>query len=100
MSDIPHLWVADCPNCIGGRFFQSCFLSRFRFRSDRWFAMATFHTRSAARFMIAPSVVLLFAWMIVPLAMTIYFSLLNYNLLNPGMESFVGLLNYQYFLTD
>jgi sorbitol/mannitol transport system permease protein len=34
--------------------------------------MATLHTRSAARLMIAPSVVLLFAWMIVPLAMTIY----------------------------
>ncbi|PDS75726.1 sugar ABC transporter permease, partial [Rhizobium sp. L18] len=32
--------------------------------------MATLHTRSAARLMIAPSVLLLFAWMIVPLAMT------------------------------
>lgn len=62
--------------------------------------MATLHTRSAARLMIAPSVVLLFAWMIVPLVMTIYFSLLNYNLLSPGMENFVGLLNYEYFLTD
>jgi sorbitol/mannitol transport system permease protein len=38
--------------------------------------------------------------MIVPLAMTIYFSLLNYNLLNPGTESFVGFLNYSYFLSD
>ncbi|MBB3138522.1 sorbitol/mannitol transport system permease protein [Rhizobium pisi] len=62
--------------------------------------MATLHTRSAARLMIAPSVLLLFAWMIVPLAMTIYFSLLNYNLLSPGLESFVGLLNYEYFLSD
>ncbi|MBX5024667.1 carbohydrate ABC transporter permease [Rhizobium lentis] len=62
--------------------------------------MATLHTRSAARMMIAPSVLLLFAWMIVPLAMTIYFSTLNYNLLSPGMESFVGLLNYEYFLSD
>ncbi|TCA13379.1 sugar ABC transporter permease, partial [Rhizobium leguminosarum bv. viciae] len=59
--------------------------------------MATLHTRSAARLMIAPSVLLLFAWMIVPLVMTIYFSLLNYNLLSPGMESFVGFLNYEYF---
>jgi sorbitol/mannitol transport system permease protein len=50
--------------------------------------------------MIAPSVVLLFLWMIVPLVMTIYFSLLNYNLLSPGMETFVGFLNYKYFLTD
>ena len=47
-------------------------------------AMATLHTRSAARLMIAPSVLLLLAWMIVPLAMTIYFSFLRYNLLMPG----------------
>jgi sorbitol/mannitol transport system permease protein len=38
--------------------------------------------------------------MIVPLVMTIWFSLLRYNLLDPGNESFVGLLNYRYFLTD
>jgi sorbitol/mannitol transport system permease protein len=62
--------------------------------------MATLHTRSAARLMMAPSVILLFAWMIVPLAMTLYFSLLNYNLLTPETEAFVGLLNYSYFLTD
>jgi len=62
--------------------------------------MATLHTRAAARLMMAPSVILLFAWMIVPLAMTLYFSLLHYNLLMPGTENFVGLLNYSYFLTD
>jgi len=50
--------------------------------------------------MMAPSVILLLLWSLIPLAMTIYFSLLNYNLLNPGMETFVGFLNYQYFLTD
>jgi sorbitol/mannitol transport system permease protein len=38
--------------------------------------------------------------MIVPLAMTIWFSLLRYSLLDPGNESFIGLLNYEYFLTD
>jgi sorbitol/mannitol transport system permease protein len=62
--------------------------------------MATLHTRSAARLMMAPSVVLLFAWMIVPLVMTIYFSLLNYNLLNPGVETWAGFTNYSYFLSD
>jgi sorbitol/mannitol transport system permease protein len=62
--------------------------------------MATQQTRTLGRFMLAPAVVLLFVWMIVPLAMTIYFSSLNYNLLNPGMESFAGLDNYYYFLTD
>ena len=62
--------------------------------------MATLHTRSTARLMMAPSVLLLFAWMIVPLVMTIYFSTLNYNLLNPGSHDFLGFLNYEYFVTD
>jgi len=62
--------------------------------------MATQQTRTLGRFMLAPAVALLFVWMIVPLAMTIYFSSLNYNLLNPGVESFAGLDNYYYFLTD
>jgi sorbitol/mannitol transport system permease protein len=62
--------------------------------------MATLHTRSAARLMMAPSVILLFAWMIVPLCMTIYFSFLHYNLLMPGTEEWVGFLNYRFFLTD
>jgi sorbitol/mannitol transport system permease protein len=47
--------------------------------------MATLHTRSTARFMMAPAVVLLLLWMIVPLAMTLYFSFLRYNLLMPGI---------------
>jgi sorbitol/mannitol transport system permease protein len=50
--------------------------------------------------MIAPSVILLFLWMIVPLAMTIYFSFLRYNLLMPGMEEWAGFTNYQFFLSD
>jgi sorbitol/mannitol transport system permease protein len=62
--------------------------------------MATLHTRSAARLMMAPSVILLFAWMIVPLGMTVYFSFLHYNLLMPGTEKWVGFLNYRFFLTD
>ncbi|TPW32285.1 sugar ABC transporter permease [Martelella alba] len=62
--------------------------------------MATTHTRHAARLMMAPSVILLLLWMIVPLAMTIYFSFLRYNLLMPGTESFAGFMNYRFFLTD
>jgi sorbitol/mannitol transport system permease protein len=62
--------------------------------------MATLHTKSAARLMMAPAVIMLFAWMIVPLAMTLYFSFLRYNLLMPGTEEFIGFLNYSYFLTD
>ena len=62
--------------------------------------MSTTHSRSAAKAMLSPSVILLFLWMIVPLAMTLYFSFLRYNLLSPGTESFIGFVNYQYFLTD
>jgi sorbitol/mannitol transport system permease protein len=62
--------------------------------------MATTETRGIGRILVAPSVVLLFIGMIVPLVMTLYFSTLRYNLLNPGTESFAGLQNYYYFLTD
>lgn len=49
--------------------------------------------------MVSPAVILLFLWMIVPLAMTLYFSFLRYNLLTPG-TSFAGFDNYYYFLTN
>ncbi|MBN8189254.1 MAG: carbohydrate ABC transporter permease [Salipiger thiooxidans] len=62
--------------------------------------MATQHSRAAARLMISPAVLLLLGWMIVPLAMTLYFSFLRYNLLMPGMEEFTGWTNYRFFLTD
>jgi sorbitol/mannitol transport system permease protein len=62
--------------------------------------MATTHMRAAARLTLAPAVIMLLAWMIVPLSMTLYFSFLRYNLLLPGMEEWVGTLNYRYFLTD
>jgi sorbitol/mannitol transport system permease protein len=62
--------------------------------------MATQHSRSAARWMISPAVLLLLVWMIVPLGMTLYFSFLRYNLLMPGMETFAGFSNYTYFLSD
>ncbi|MEE4677999.1 sugar ABC transporter permease [Pseudomonas alliivorans] len=51
-------------------------------------------------FLVSPSVALLLVWMIVPLGMTIYFSLIRYNLLSPGDNEFVGLENFQYFVTD
>lgn len=62
--------------------------------------MATQHQRTLARFMVAPSVLLLLGWMIVPLAMTLWFSFQSYNLLSPGMEQFIGFTNYKYFLSD
>lgn len=62
--------------------------------------MATRHSAAMARWAVSPSVLALFLWMIVPLAMTIWFSLLRYNMLNPGEETFAGIENYRYFLTD
>ncbi|KJC40516.1 sugar ABC transporter permease [Bradyrhizobium sp. LTSPM299] len=62
--------------------------------------MATRQTQLLARTLLTPAVALLFIWMIVPLALTIYFSTLRYNLLDPGSEAFVGLENFRYFLTD
>lgn len=62
--------------------------------------MATAQTRTAARLMMSPTVLLLLCWMIVPLSMTIWFSFQRYNLLMPGTEEWAGLLNYRYFLTD
>lgn len=50
--------------------------------------------------MVSPSVLVLLVWMAVPLAMTLYFSLIRYNLLYPGENEFVGLENFAFFLTD
>ena len=62
--------------------------------------MATRQTQSLARLMRMPAILLLLVWMIVPLAMTLYYSFLNYNLLNPGNTSWAGWFNYQYFYSD
>jgi sorbitol/mannitol transport system permease protein len=62
--------------------------------------MATQQTTTAGRLLVAPSVILLFLWMIVPLAMTLYFSTLNYNLLDPESRRFIGFGNYLDFLSD
>ena len=48
--------------------------------------------------MLAPSVVALLVWMIVPLALTLWYSFQFYNLLNPINSGFAGLSNYYYFL--
>jgi sorbitol/mannitol transport system permease protein len=57
-------------------------------------------TRLLPRALLAPAVITLFLWMIVPLVMTIYFSLIRYNLMQPGEHGFIGLANYRYFVTD
>jgi sorbitol/mannitol transport system permease protein len=61
--------------------------------------MATQQTRLLARVAVAPSVLMLFVWMIVPLVMTIWFSLHHYDLLNADNYFFSGLANFKYFLS-
>jgi sorbitol/mannitol transport system permease protein len=50
--------------------------------------------------MVAPSVIVLFIWMIVPLAMTIYYSFRLYRLISPDRTGWVGFRNYAWFLNS
>ena len=64
--------------------------------------MATAHSRSAARIMMAPAVFLLLVWMLVPLSMTLFFSFKKYlplrgDTLGGGLD-WVGFQNYSRFL--
>ena len=56
--------------------------------------------RLLPRALLAPAVLTLFLWMIVPLVMTLYFSVVRYNLMQPGPKDFLGLANFEYFVTD
>ena len=56
--------------------------------------------RLLPRALLAPAVLTLFLWMIVPLLMTLYFSFVSYNLMQPGEHPFAGLENFAYFVTD
>ncbi|MDP2678952.1 MAG: sugar ABC transporter permease [Rhodoferax sp.] len=56
--------------------------------------------RFIPRVLLAPAMVTLFLWMIVPLVMSIYFSVIRFNLLQPDQTGFIGLENFEYFVTD
>jgi sorbitol/mannitol transport system permease protein len=56
--------------------------------------------RFLPRALMAPAVATLILWMLVPLLMTIYFSFVNYNLMQPGEHSFARIENFVYFVTD
>ncbi|MES1162456.1 MAG: sugar ABC transporter permease, partial [Rhizobacter sp.] len=56
--------------------------------------------RLLPRLLFGPAVISLFLWMIVPLVMTLYFSAVRYNLMQPGEKEFIGLANFEYFVTD
>lgn len=66
--------------------------------------MATQHSRSAARIMMAPAVILLLGWMLVPLTMTLFFSFKKYlplrgDSLADGLD-WVGFENYIRFFNS
>jgi len=65
-------------------------LAKTAWSTQRWTMLA----------LVAPAVTVLLIWMIVPLAMTIYFSLHRYNMLHPERFGFAGLRNFQLLLTD
>ncbi|MBT6415486.1 sugar ABC transporter permease [Candidatus Puniceispirillum sp.] len=62
--------------------------------------MATQHSRSIARLMIAPATILLLGWMLVPLVMTLYFSFKKYLPLRGGDLGWVGFDNYVRFVSS
>jgi len=57
-------------------------------------------SRVLPRLLMAPAVATLMLWMLVPLVMTIYFSFIRYNLMQPEAIGFIGLGNYEFFVTD
>ncbi|MEN8892651.1 carbohydrate ABC transporter permease [Planktotalea arctica] len=62
--------------------------------------MATKASRSAARLMMAPAVILLLGWMLVPLTMTLWFSFRKYLPLRGGDLGWAGFDNYTRFVTS
>ena len=52
------------------------------------------------RLLLSPAVITLLLWMIVPLVMSLYFSTVRYNLMQPGEHPFIGLENFEFFVTD
>ena len=62
--------------------------------------MATQNSRFVARLMMAPAVVLLLGWMLVPLTMTLWFSFRKYLPLRGGDMGWVGFDNYVRFVSS
>src|SRR6516162_6777874 len=56
--------------------------------------------RPNALLFLGPAILLLLLWMIVPLALSLYYSVRRYNLLVLERRGFVGLLNYRLLLLD
>lgn len=56
--------------------------------------------RKVGSLLLLPSMIVLLAWMIIPLVMTLWFSIQYYNLIDPTTTGFAGLDNYRYLVTD
>ena len=56
--------------------------------------------RLLPRVLMTPAIATLLLWMIVPLVMTIYFSVIRFNLMQPEQSGFIGLENFEFFVTD
>jgi len=56
--------------------------------------------RFLPRVLMTPAILTLFLWMIVPLVMSIYFSTIRFNLMQPDQSGFIGWENFEYFVTD
>jgi sorbitol/mannitol transport system permease protein len=50
--------------------------------------------------LLAPAVVFLFVWMIVPLVMTLYYAFRRYNLMSPDITGWAGITNFKLMFTD
>lgn len=62
--------------------------------------MATQNSRSIARLMMAPAVIMLLGWMLVPLTMTLWFPFRKYLPLRGGDMGWVGFDNYVRFVSS
>ena len=56
--------------------------------------------RLLPRVLMTPAIATLLLWMIVPLVMTLYFSVIRFNLMQPEQSGFIGLENFEFFVTD
>lgn len=62
--------------------------------------MSTKASRTSARLMLAPAVILLLGWMLVPLTLTLIFSFQRFLPLRGGFQGWVGFENYVRFVSS
>ena len=62
--------------------------------------MATRQAQAVGKWALAPAVAALAAWSFIPLALTLYFAFLSYNLQDPDNTRWAGFSNFYYFFKD